>query len=153
MARARNYCYSVKNNNAFSVYCWAARKPQQYKNTEFCTELRLWRIHFACNNQTHVDFSSPTYLPDFNQNLEFLDRLSQKSPESNFAETHPMGTVMIHTYWRKTDGQTHMTKLIGAFSNNATVPKKHRLEKEVGKKYDTGSKTISKFVSGVTVRQ
>ena len=46
-----------------------------------------------------------------------------------------------------------MTKLIGAFSNDVTVPKKHRLEKKVGKVYETDSKTISEFNRGVTVGQ
>jgi hypothetical protein len=46
-----------------------------------------------------------------------------------------------------------MTKLTVAFSNDANVPKKHRLEKKIGKEYDIGSKIITKFTRSVTVGQ
>jgi hypothetical protein len=62
----------------------------------------------------HVKYLS--ILPDFHENLNFLNRLSKNTQISNFMKIGPVGAEFLHAD-RQTDGQTYMTKLIVTFHN------------------------------------
>jgi len=49
------------------VYCSVIWHYQQYKNTEYCTKLLLWRIYVTCNNRTYLGprVKRPTFYPSF----------------------------------------------------------------------------------------
>jgi hypothetical protein len=56
--------------------------------------------------------------------LDFLNRVSEKFPISNFTKLHPDGANVINSQDRWTDEQTGMTQLRSAFYRDAKVPKK-----------------------------
>jgi len=57
----------------------------------------------------------------FNE-TNFLDRFSKNALVSNFKKIRPVGIELFHTDGR-TDGQTDMTELIGAYRKFPNAPK------------------------------
>jgi len=53
--------------------------------------------------------------------LSFFERISKNSQISNVTKIRPVGTELFHV-----DRQTDMTKLIVAFRNFASTPKKNK---------------------------
>jgi hypothetical protein len=79
----------------------------------------LWRFYIASNNQTYLGLhvKCPIFLSDFTQILIFSADFD-KSIISNFTNVRPVGDELIHADGQmdgRTDRQTDMTKLIGAF--------------------------------------
>ena len=52
------------------------------------------------------------------QILNFLGRFSKNTKVSNLMKIRPVRAELFHVV-----GQTHMTKLVGAFRNSANAPK------------------------------
>ena len=61
-------------------------------------------------------------LARFQSNVIFLDRFWNNRKISNFMKIRPVGAELFPAY-RRTDGQTDMTKLIFAFLNVSNMPR------------------------------
>ena len=62
-------------------------------------------------------------LVRYERNLYFLDRFSKNIPILKFKKTHLFGAELFHVDIQ-TDGRTDILKLVSAFHNFASVPKK-----------------------------
>jgi hypothetical protein len=84
-------------------HCWATYHCQQYRNTEWCTQILLWWIPVPGNNTTHLGHQVKVsdFLSDFNQMWDVSKDFHNVSGKS--VQGKPPW------YWR-TEGQTEKQK-------------------------------------------
>ena len=70
-------------------------------------------------NAQNLHVKYPIFLPDFDENWNLLSSVSKNTQIPNFVKIRPVGAELSHE-----DRRTDMAKLIVAFSNFSSPPKK-----------------------------
>jgi len=77
---------------------------------------------------TALQVQCPLFLPEFNENLHFLDEFFLKYSFIKFHENPSSGSHVVPCVWKnrrmggRTDRQTDMMKLVAAFGDFAKAP-------------------------------
>ena len=110
--------------------CLATCHCKHY-NTERRTKINIRRIEVAGKNKMYLGrhVNCLIFLSDFNHILSVSAGFHHSPQYQVSRKSIRCGSRADTSQHGQTDGQSYMTKLIGAFCNYANVPKKHQLNR------------------------